>query len=100
MKKFLAGLIFCIGSLSQSFAQAPKKDVPAAKQPKLIVGVVVDQMRNDYIYRFWDRYGNGGFKKLVNNGYYLRNAHYNYVPTFTGPGHSSIYTGTTPRAHG
>ena len=100
MKKVLTGLILCFGSLSQSFAQAPKKDVPAAKQPKLIVGVVVDQMRNDYIYRFWDRYGNGGFKKLVNNGYYLRNAHYNYVPTYTGPGHSSIYTGTTPRAHG
>jgi len=71
-----------------------------AQKPKLIVGVVVDQMRNDYIYRYWDRFGTGGFKKLVNKGYYLRNAHFNYVPTYTGPGHSSIYTGAIPRFHG
>lgn len=69
-------------------------------KPTLIVGIVVDQMRNDYIYRYWNRYGNGGFKRLVNNGYYFKNAHYNYIPTFTGPGHCSIYTGTTPRTHG
>jgi predicted AlkP superfamily pyrophosphatase or phosphodiesterase len=71
---------------------------PAA--PKLVVGIVVDQMRNDYIYRYWNRYGNGGFKRLVNEGFYFRNAHYNYIPTYTGPGHCSIYTGATPRAHG
>src|SRR4051812_11399470 len=67
---------------------------------KLVVGIVVDQMRNDYIYRYWSRFGNGGFKRLVNEGYYFRNAHYNYIPTYTGPGHASIYTGATPRAHG
>lgn len=70
------------------------------KKPKLIVGIVVDQMRNDYIYRYWNRFGSGGFKRLVSNGCYFRNAHYNYVPTYTGPGHCSIYTGTTPRSHG
>lgn len=67
---------------------------------KLVVGIVVDQMRNDYIYRYWDRFGSGGFKRLVNQGFYFRNTHYNYVPTYTGPGHASIYTGTTPRHHG
>lgn len=77
-----------------------KSTVGAASKPKLVVGLVVDQMRNDYIYRYWSRYGEGGFKRLVNGGYYFRNAHYNYVPTYTGPGHSSIYTGATPRAHG
>ncbi|MDX2174642.1 MAG: alkaline phosphatase PafA [Bacteroidota bacterium] len=76
------------------------KPITANSKPKLIVGIVVDQMRNDYIYRYWNRYGNGGFKRLVNDGYYFKNAHYNYIPTFTGPGHSSIYTGTTPRTHG
>lgn len=69
-------------------------------KPKLVVGIVVDQMRNDYIYRYWNRYGEGGFKRLVNNGYYFKNAHYNYIPTYTGPGHCSIYTGATPRTHG
>lgn len=68
--------------------------------PKLVVGVVVDQMRNDFIYRYWNRFGEGGFKRLVSNGYYLKNTHYNYIPTYTGPGHSSIYTGATPRTHG
>lgn len=68
--------------------------------PKLVVGIVVDQMRNDYIYRYWNRYSTGGFKRLVQEGFYFKNAHYNYIPTYTGPGHSSIYTGATPRAHG
>lgn len=67
---------------------------------KLVVGVVVDQMRNDYIYRYWNRFGKGGFKRLVSGGFYFRNAHYNYTPTYTGPGHASIYSGTTPRTHG
>ncbi|MBX3163731.1 MAG: alkaline phosphatase family protein [Bacteroidetes bacterium] len=69
-------------------------------KPKLVVGIVVDQMRNDYIYRYWERYGNGGFKRLINEGFHFKNAHYNYIPTFTGPGHCNIYTGATPRTHG
>ena len=67
---------------------------------KLMVGIVVDQMRNDYLYRYWDRYSSGGFKRLVSQGFYFRNMHYNFVPTYTGPGHASIYTGTTPQHHG
>jgi predicted AlkP superfamily pyrophosphatase or phosphodiesterase len=70
------------------------------KKPALVVGIVVDQMRFDYIYKYWERYGNDGFKKLVREGYQCKNLQYNYVPTYTGPGHSSIYTGTTPERHG
>ncbi len=69
-------------------------------KPKLIVGIVVDQMRNDFIYRYWDRYSEGGFKRIISNGYYFKNAHYNYIPTYTAPGHCSIYTGATPKTHG
>ena len=72
----------------------------AQKKPKLVVGIVVDQMRYDYVYRFWNQFGDNGFKKLVNEGYFLRNTHYNYTPTYTGPGHASIFTGTTPSVHG
>jgi predicted AlkP superfamily pyrophosphatase or phosphodiesterase len=72
----------------------------AQEKPKLVVGIVVDQMRYDYIYRFWNQFDNNGFKKLVNEGYFLRNTHYNYTPTYTGPGHASIFTGTTPSVHG
>lgn len=70
------------------------------KKPKIIVGIVIDQMRYDYLYCYWNKYSENGFKKLVNNGYNCKNTNYNYVPTYTGPGHSSIYTGTTPSVHG
>lgn len=70
------------------------------KQPKLIIGIVVDQMRQDYIYRYWDKFGSGGFKKLLSGGYVYKNAHFNYVPTYTGPGHACIYTGTGPATNG
>ena len=69
-------------------------------QPKLVVGIVVDQMRYDYIQKYWNKFGNDGFKRLVNEGMFCKNVHYNYVPTFTGPGHSSIYTGATPSTNG
>ena len=72
----------------------------AQEKPKLVVGIVVDQMRYDYIYRFWNQFDDNGFKKLVKEGYFLRNTHYNYTPTYTGPGHASIFTGTTPSVHG
>ncbi|MGL1889012.1 MAG: alkaline phosphatase family protein [Reichenbachiella sp.] len=69
-------------------------------RPKVVVGIVVDQMRAEYLYRFYDHFGEGGFKRLMNDGFELKNGHFNYVPTMTGPGHASVYTGTTPRVHG
>src|SRR6476661_6400352 len=69
-------------------------------QPKLVVGIVVDQMRQEYLYRFEKKFGENGFKRLMNGGFMLTNAHYNYVPTFTGPGHASVFTGSTPAIHG
>lgn len=69
-------------------------------KPQLVIGIVVDQMRYDYIYRFWDDFGDKGLKRLVNEGHFFRNNRFGYVPTFTGPGHASIFTGTTPSVHG
>jgi predicted AlkP superfamily pyrophosphatase or phosphodiesterase len=68
--------------------------------PKLVVGIVIDQMRFDYINRYWEEFSDGGFKRLISEGYQYTNTHYNYIPTYTGPGHASIYTGTTPSSHG
>ncbi len=65
-----------------------------------MVGIVVDQMRPDYVYRYWNKFGNGGFRRLYNEGYNCRNTQYPYMPTYTGPGHASIYSGTTPALHG
>jgi len=68
--------------------------------PKLLVGIVVDQMRYDYLFRYWDKLSEGGFKKMIKEGYLFKNANYSYVPTYTAPGHASIYAGCTPSQHG
>ena len=69
-------------------------------KPKLIVGIVVDQMRSDQLTKYENKLSDGGFKRLVNEGFNFKNTVYNYIPTFTAPGHASIYTGTTPSYHG
>ncbi|SNR39533.1 Predicted pyrophosphatase or phosphodiesterase, AlkP superfamily [Maribacter sedimenticola] len=71
-----------------------------AEKPKLVVGIIVDQMRAEYLTRFQDKFGDKGFKRIMNDGYVFKNAHYNYIPTKTAPGHASVYTGTTPKFHG
>jgi predicted AlkP superfamily pyrophosphatase or phosphodiesterase len=80
------------------FATAQSK--PGNDRPKLVVGIIVDQMRQEYLYRYNAKYSDGGFRRLMNDGFMLKNGHYNYVPTVTGPGHASVYTGTTPAYHG
>jgi predicted AlkP superfamily pyrophosphatase or phosphodiesterase len=79
-------------------AQQPQPQ--SNERPKLVVGIIVDQMRQEYLYRFGAKFGEGGFKRMMNNGFMFQNAHYNYVPTLTAPGHASVYTGTTPAVHG
>ncbi len=72
----------------------------AQKQPKVVVGIVVDQMCYEYLYRYQANFGKDGFNRFLQKGMNCRNILYNYVPTYTGPGHASIYTGTTPNNHG
>jgi|UniRef100_UPI0040491A4A predicted AlkP superfamily pyrophosphatase or phosphodiesterase len=92
MKLKLLVLFFLCWTTQSVFSQ---KDAP-----KLVVGIVIDQMCYDYLYRFYPNFGKAGFKRLMDKGSHFRNVTYNYVPTFTGPGHASIYTGTTPSNHG
>ncbi len=68
--------------------------------PKLFVVVVFDQFRYDYITRFYPYFGEGGFRRVIENGTSFTNCHHTHVPTFTAPGHATISTGTTPRYHG
>lgn len=69
-------------------------------KPKLIIGITVDQMRAEYLYRFQNNYTETGFKRLLKEGFNAKNTHYNYIPTATGPGHASIFSGVTPTNHG
>ncbi|MEY3404920.1 MAG: hypothetical protein RL161_350 [Bacteroidota bacterium] len=71
-----------------------------SNRPKAVIGIVVDQMRQEYLYRFAPKFSEGGFKRLMNQGFMMKNAHYNYIPTLTGPGHAAVYTGTTPSVNG
>ena len=77
--------------------QAQKKTTSPGReaQPKLAVSIVVDQMRADYLSRFASLY-TGGFKRLISEGQVFRNGHYTHSPTYTGPGHAVVYTGTDP----
>ncbi|HEY9261487.1 alkaline phosphatase PafA [Chitinophaga sp.] len=70
------------------------------EKPKLIVGIVVDQMRWDYLYRYYDRYETGGFKRLLGDGFSCENTFISHLPSFTAVGHSTIYTGSVPAIHG
>ncbi|MBS1510395.1 MAG: alkaline phosphatase family protein [Bacteroidetes bacterium] len=70
------------------------------QRPKLVVGIVIDQMRWDYLYRYHDLYGNGGFRRLLREGFAAQNTLIPYVPTYTAVGHTCIYTGSVPAITG
>jgi len=93
---FLMLLIF----VSTGWAQETPNPESAADNPKLVVGIVVDQLRYDYIPLYWDKFEEDGFKRLVEQGFSFNNNHFNYFPTYTGPGHASVYTGATPSVNG
>ncbi|MGY8913648.1 MAG: alkaline phosphatase family protein, partial [Flavobacteriales bacterium] len=91
-KLFVVVLLFLIVIIpTESKAQKKGKSnthnpITLQTKPKLVVGLVVDQMRYDYLTRFWDHFGDGGFKRLANEGFTCKNNHFNYAPTYTGPG--------------
>jgi predicted AlkP superfamily pyrophosphatase or phosphodiesterase len=91
MKKIILGLFLI------SFTQLYSQNIA---RPKLVVGIVVDQMRWDFLYRYSDRYSNGGFKRLLREGFSCENTMLPYTPTYTAPGHTCIYTGSVPSLHG
>jgi predicted AlkP superfamily pyrophosphatase or phosphodiesterase len=81
-------------------AQTKKTTITTLSRPKLMVGIVVDQMRWDYLYRYYDRYQAGGFKRMLNEGFTCENTQIPYIPTVTAAGHTCIYTGSVPAIHG
>ncbi|WP_031428039.1 alkaline phosphatase PafA [Flavimarina sp. Hel_I_48] len=87
-------------ALILTFIPVARAQKDPSEKPKLVVGIVVDQMRYDYLTRFYAKFDDNGFKRLINDGFSCNNNHFNYMPTLTAPGHASIFTGTTPRTHG
>lgn len=72
----------------------------SAQKPKIVIGVVVDQMRYDFLYRYESQYTNDGFKRLMREGTNCTNTHYPYYQTVTAAGHATVYTGSVPAHHG
>lgn len=102
MRKFFC-LLLLLSFVTVSFAQKKSDDVgdTKLKRPKLVVGIVVDQMRWDYLYRFYDLYkADGGFKRFLNHGFTCENTFIPYIPTYTAAGHTSVYTGSVPAING
>lgn len=98
----IIGLLFSILPhilLAQSEKKSPKSTTSLTR-PKLVVGIMVDQMRYDYLYRYYDQYQEGGLKRLMNDGFNCRNNQYHYALTITAVGHSSVYTGSIPAISG
>ena len=100
MKKIFISLFLVLIVLISNAQSISDESSSKEEKPKLVIGIVVDQMRYDYLHKFYDKYSDGGFKRLMKEGFSCENAHFNYVPTYTAVGHASIYTGTTPSMHG
>ncbi|QMU29083.1 alkaline phosphatase PafA [Adhaeribacter radiodurans] len=93
-------LLYCLLYFSPLFAQNKNSKNQALPRPKLVVGIMVDQMRWDYLYRYYDRYQPDGFKRMLNEGFSCENTYIPYIPTITAVGHSTVYTGSVPAFHG
>lgn len=100
MKKIKVISFLSIALLGCGTASAQQSNAAAIERPKLVVGIVVDQMRWDYLYRYQKRYTDGGFKRLLGEGFSCENTMIPYVPSVTAIGHTCIYTGSVPSIHG
>jgi predicted AlkP superfamily pyrophosphatase or phosphodiesterase len=99
---FSGAFIFVsISAIGQNTVAAPAALKNSIPRPKLVIGIVVDQMRWDFLYRFYDRYtDDGGFKTLLRQGFSCDNTMIPYAPTVTACGHAAIYTGSVPAING
>jgi predicted AlkP superfamily pyrophosphatase or phosphodiesterase len=99
MKKLFVYFVLILSITSN--AQKIVKPQAASAKPKLVVGIVIDQMRWDYLYRFNKLYKeNGGFKRLMGQGFSCDNTLIPYTPTVTAVGHTCVYTGSVPGING
>ena len=96
---FFCSVLFLFNLISPATAQQ-RRQAASAKKVRLIVGVVIDQFRYDYLTRFEDQFGEGGFKRLLNGGAVFTNANYLQAPTFTACGHATFMSGATPAMNG
>src|SRR5262245_26507261 len=93
MKRIVVFLALVLTTTGFGFAAPPAK-------PKLVVGIVIDQFRYDYLERFADLFGDGGFRRLMQEGAVFTDAQYLHSATVTAVGHATFMTGSIPSQHG
>src|SRR5829696_6477857 len=97
---FFAVLVTVFG-LTLAYTGTPPSSRPVGtSKVRLAVLVVFDQMRGDYLERWRDLFGAGGFRRLQSDGAWFTGCHYPYATTTTGPGHASMLSGTSAETHG
>jgi predicted AlkP superfamily pyrophosphatase or phosphodiesterase len=94
MKRHTLISLIALGICTAGVQAAPPK------APKLVVAILVDQLRYDYLDRFHSQFVEGGFRELTDKGAFMTFAQYNYYPTITAPGHASFFSGSSPMMHG
>lgn len=96
MRKYITLLIISLtcGRLAGQAAYLPPD------KPRLIIGIVVEELKYDQLEKFRDKLGENGIKKLINEGTYFKNASFEYMLTQSAPGHATIATGAEPSTHG
>jgi predicted AlkP superfamily pyrophosphatase or phosphodiesterase len=95
--KVLLVVIYLVSTIDLPAQQSQTSTI---HRPKLVVGMVVDQMRWDFLYRYYDRYATGGFRRILTDGFSCENTMINYLPSFTAVGHATIFTGSVPAIDG
>ncbi len=94
LPRSLCVLLLLLGLTPAAFASAYNA------QPKLVVVIVIDQFRGDYLERYRDQFGDGGFRLFLDHGAYFTDCNYDYANTRTAPGHATLFTGTYTSGHG
>ena len=94
-------VVFLIICLFVSVAFPQRRTQPSVqKRPRLVLLIVVDQFRYDYLERFGDLFGPNGFRRLIRDGASWTQSNYDHMPTYTAPGHGTMMTGAYPAESG
>ena len=96
---FKIAFVFAVYFFSLTANSTPPQEL-AQKKPKVVIGIVIENMRPDYVQRYWNKFGENGFRKLYNNGAVCKNVQLKQLIQSYSSGTATLFTGTTPATHG